>query len=473
MNKNMNKTAKILITALVLGLSLAIVASAEEAVKTSAEATIDENIQAADLGVSEPTVLPDSPFYFLKNLGRTIQDIVTLDPVKKAELKEKIANEKILEAKKLVEKGANPEKVKQAVESYQQDVAKITAIAQTIKEKAETSSSTAKFLDKYIQQQTLHQQILEKLETKVSSTTLKKIQEAREKHLENFAEVMTKLENKEKIQQRVENNLEQIKGSDFKAFQNLEVLKNLEEKAPEQAKEALQKAQQTIMNRLQEKLESTTTAQQDKFRDYIEKISGDKEKQMEILQNLKTTVKNATATANMLRLKEKLQQTEIKVLQKIENKIEKTDCPAWKAPAADFCTQGRIYIPKDPSTNCPLEPKCIMPSESSTQNNQACVMVWDPVCGSNGKTYSNACLAKIAGVSVVSKGVCKTENSPSIAPTQPTCKDLWWFDKTSTVCQQKKFCGAYMYLGLRTFSTQEECQAALKKILSPATSTAQ
>jgi hypothetical protein len=370
----MNKTVKILLTALILSFSLVFIVSAEEAVQTSAEATADENIQVADLGVSEPTVLPDSPFYFLKNLGRTIQDLVTIDPIKKAELKEKIANEKILETKKMIEKGASPEKIKRAVENYQQDIAKITAITQTIKEKAETSSSTAKFLDKYIQQQTLHQQILEKLETQVSSTTLAKIQEAREKHLENFAQVMTKLENKEKIQQRVEKNMEEIKGSDFKAIQNLEVLKRLEQKLPDQAKEAIQKVQENIMERLQERLSSSTPAQQEKLNNYIQNISKDKEKQLQIIQNIKNQIKTATTTPQSIQLKERLQQ--------MENKLS-------------------------PTTN-----------------------------------------------------------------VQPECKSLWWFDKTSTVCQQKKFCGAYMYLGLHTFATQEECQTALKKNM-PATTTAQ
>lgn len=51
-------------------------------------------------------------------------------------------------------------------------------------------------------------------------------------------------------------------------------------------------------------------------------------------------------------------------------------------------------------------------------------------------------------------------------PTAPTptavCKNLWWFDSSSSVCNQKSFCGTYMYQGLRTFSTLTECQKALK-----------
>ena len=34
---------------------------------------LDENVEASDLEVSEPTLLPDSPFYFLKNWGREIR----------------------------------------------------------------------------------------------------------------------------------------------------------------------------------------------------------------------------------------------------------------------------------------------------------------------------------------------------------------------------------------------------------------
>ena len=45
------------------------------------------------------------------------------------------------------------------------------------------------------------------------------------------------------------------------------------------------------------------------------------------------------------------------------------------------------------------------------------------------------------------------------------CKTLWYFDEESQKCQQKEFCGMYMYKGLRTFETEEECKAALDKYL--------
>ena len=51
------------------------------------------------------------------------------------------------------------------------------------------------------------------------------------------------------------------------------------------------------------------------------------------------------------------------------------------------------------------------------------------------------------------------------------CQMLWWYDNEHRYCQQKQFCGAYMYLGLYTFKTKEECEASLLKpsitVLSP------
>ncbi len=40
----------------------------------------------------------------------------------------------------------------------------------------------------------------------------------------------------------------------------------------------------------------------------------------------------------------------------------------------------------------------------------------------------------------------------------PNCSTLYWFDSSNTTCSaQKQFCGVYMYQGLHTYQTQQEC----------------
>jgi len=156
------------------------------------------DVTAQDLGVSEPTILPDSPFYFLKEWKRNISLALTFDNIKKAGLENKFAGEKLLELKKLIEKNASSKIIEKATDKYQRAMEKIKERADKIKESASDNEDVNKFLEKFTDQQVLQEKILQKLEEKVPADVLQKIKDAREAHLKKFQEIMEKLETNKK-----------------------------------------------------------------------------------------------------------------------------------------------------------------------------------------------------------------------------------------------------------------------------------
>ncbi|MDP2927055.1 MAG: DUF5667 domain-containing protein [bacterium] len=390
----------------------------------SVGSTITEDlptVTAQDLGVNAPRVLPDSRFYFFKDWQRNLGLALTFNPVKKAELRQKILNEKLVELDKLAEKTQNPELIQKATDAAQKEMEKLKEQVEKFKNTAQNNPEIEKFLGKFVEHSILQQKLLEKLETKVPPQALERIETARQRQLQRFGDVMAKLEAKEKIAERVNAALEKQAGNEFKPLKDLQFLRSLEEKLPTQAQEAMKRVQEKKMLQVQEKLDKMSAEDQLKMVNYLQKMGGDKQKQLEILETVRTEIKNRIQAGqiNAPELEKKLEEVKSKVINKIENLPQKSSCPGWVAPLPGFCQEGRVVIGKDLQTGCLLPAKCVVAEEN--KKGGVCAALWNPVCGDDGKTYSNDCFARLKGVSVVYKGECqvKTEYPPVPAPVTP------------------------------------------------------
>jgi len=279
----MTKLIKILLVSLIL-IAVGFSVTAQEI----PEVELDEEISPEDLEIKKPRILPDHPFYLFKDGWRKIQEFFTFNPIAKMSLKQRFTSERVIELDELVKKEAPAEIIKRAVENYRRESEEMKERVMKLEIKAKENPALNSFFDKFLHQQTLHRTILQRLENQVPPEVFEKIKEEREKHLERFKDVMLKLEEKEKILERLEKTFEKIKGSEFKEFKNLEILKELEEKVPEEIKEKIKELQERGLKRFQEKLEEMPLEKQERFGDYIEKISGERERHLEILENLKS-----------------------------------------------------------------------------------------------------------------------------------------------------------------------------------------
>lgn len=244
---------------------------------------IDENVEPKDLGVKESGILPDSRLYFFKEWGRGLRSVFVFDEAKKADLRIRFANERLMEAKKLAEKTRNVEAVGKALDKYEKELEKAEERIKIVKDDGkDIGKILEKFADSYIKAQ----KTFDKMEKEMPEGFFGEVSLIKSKAAKNFADSVLAVETPEQFEKLVVKMAEAQKGSEFRHFKNLEVLKRVGEQVPEAARLAIQNAQKNILKQMAKEVGGLSQKKAELFREYVKASSGESLKHLEIIDEL-------------------------------------------------------------------------------------------------------------------------------------------------------------------------------------------
>lgn len=196
-----------------LAIVAAPVAFAEETADATATAATDTDaateetaeVTTTDVGIQNPGILPTSPFYFLKNWGRSIKRLITIDPVKKAELELDIANQQAAEIKKMEE--VSPDRIAsitKATQKYQDNMDRLKNKIEALKEDGK-NPNIDKLIEKLADRSAKHQQLFEEMKNKFEDKPEMKarFEAMKDKAKEAVSKIPEKLDRKETVEKMI------------------------------------------------------------------------------------------------------------------------------------------------------------------------------------------------------------------------------------------------------------------------------
>ncbi|HEY4519474.1 MAG TPA: DUF5667 domain-containing protein [Candidatus Paceibacterota bacterium] len=265
-------------------LSLAAVEGAEAEIDVAEKINLDENYTPEDFGIDNLGFLPNNPLYVFKSLRRSVTSAFTFDPVSQAELKLQFAAEKLLEAKELAgREGVSEGTITRALQNYEDELAGIDREVRDVgsadpEQSLELASTVMDSMTKY-------QKMLGSFDKSLSSESFDTVQDIKDATAETFGAVFT-LGEAGAISEELVSVLDTQSGSEFKHFKNAEILKELSDKAPVDAHEALQDVEDNVLNKLQVQLEQSDAAQKAIFSDFVQEIGGSEVRHIEVINEL-------------------------------------------------------------------------------------------------------------------------------------------------------------------------------------------
>lgn len=368
---------------------------------------------AEELGVAEPSLLPNNPFYFLKDIGREVQLFLTFNPIKKAELRMDFVNQKLAEAEKVSENNpSNQDAINKALENYKKETEKLYSYAATLNK---NNSDNQALLNKIVSNNLLHQVILEQMEYSLSNK--EKIAEVKTKSLENLTNASFSVSTSEQVKEKLQ---EKLQSQDIKPVSKIEILDKMEERLnnQEQKKAIIQLQEQMISQNLEN--ENLTQEEKLKIEEIANELSTNTTYKKMILENF--TRKIITENQSVLNQLDGISQEDLQKLNDLAQNILSQEAIDINNVVTEF---NSLEI--SPESKGIIDDVIGDLINKINKDDIACATIYNPVCGTDNKTYPSACEAKKAGIDIDYKGecgACVQENGRAVLNKQNCCDNL-------------------------------------------------
>ncbi len=281
--------------------------SATDAVELNNLINQNENLSYSDLGVSQPSLLPGNPFYFLKGWWQGVQLFFAFNPQAKAQLLLSDSNEHLAEIKALAAQNAAPTALQQAVNNYDsswQSLESQVAALQT----QQNSPASAVLLSQISSTLLKQQKLFDYLSAQVASNqnAAQSLNAAQKAALQYYGSVVTGFSSGAVVNALNAAAADQPGTGAFKNLKNIEVLMKVFNNVPAQAQPAIENVLLNHINQTANQIATLNANQLHLLQQFAVAGNGDLVNKLEALNllkqqslnpNLQTTVSAAIVGA--------------------------------------------------------------------------------------------------------------------------------------------------------------------------------